>query len=112
MRLFHLVTPVAWAEAVAAGSYAPSSLATEGFVHFSFADQVGGTANLLYRDVAELVVVEIDPERTGAELRVEDSYGTGTQFPHLYGPVPVAAAVAVHPIARDEAGDWTFSPGA
>lgn len=112
MRLFHLVEPVVWEAAVAAGSYAPASLATEGFVHFSFAEQVAGTANLRYRDVPELVVVEIDPGRVEAELRVEDSYGSGTEFPHVYGPIPASAAVAVHPIVRDAAGDWTFSPGA
>ena len=108
MRLFHLVAPDVWARAVAAGEYRPASLAGEGFVHFSFADQVSGTANLLYRDEPELVVVEVDPAGVGAELRVEDSYGSGTEFPHVYGPVPTAAAVAVHPLRRAVDGDWVF----
>lgn len=112
MRLFHLVEPAVWDDALAVGRYAPASLAAEGFVHFSFAEQVAGTANLLYRDRPALVVVEVDPALLDADLRVEDSYGTGTEFPHVYGDIPVAAAVAVHPIERDAAGDWTFTAGA
>ena len=112
MRLFHLVAPDVWADAVAAGEYRPESLGREGFVHFSFADQVSGTANLRYRDEPELVVVEVDAAAVGAELRVEDSYGSGSEFPHLYGPVPTAAAVAVHPLRRTAAGDWSFTPPA
>ncbi len=112
MRLFHLVEPAVWDDALTTGRYAPASLESEGFVHFSFADQVAGTANLRYRDRPELVVVEIDPALVDAELRVEDSYGSGTEFPHVYGPIPVTAAVAVHPITRDAQGDWVFSPGA
>jgi uncharacterized protein (DUF952 family)/lysophospholipase L1-like esterase len=105
--IFHLVAPSAWP---AAGDYAPDSLAAEGFVRFSFADQVTGTANALYRDRPDLVVVEVDPRRVGGEVRVEDSYGTGTEFPHVHGPVPVAAAVAVHRLERSADGDWRFSP--
>lgn len=110
MRLFHLIEPSAWVRALDAGVYAPPSLESEGFVHFSFADQVTGTANLRYRDVPELVVVEIDPELVDAELRVEDSYGSGTEFPHIYGPVPTSAAVTVHPLGRDVDGNWLFEP--
>ncbi len=112
MRLFHLVAPDVWAGAVRAGEYRPESLAGEGFVHFSFAEQVSGTANLRYRDEPELVVVEVDPAALDAELRVEDSYGSGTEFPHVYGPVPASAAVAVHPLRRTAGGDWVFDPPA
>jgi uncharacterized protein (DUF952 family) len=112
MRLFHIIAPDAWADAVAKGEYRPSSLDTEGFVHFSFAGQVAATANLRYGDEADLVVVEVDPGAVAAELRVEDSYGSGTEFPHLYGAIPTAAARAVVPLTRDAHGDWTFTPGA
>jgi uncharacterized protein (DUF952 family) len=105
MRIFHLVPRRTWADAVAAGEYRPPSLATEGFVHFSFAEQVTGTANLLYRDVADLIVVEVDADRLPAQVVVE-----GT-FPHVYAPIPVSAAVAVHELRRDNIGDYAFSPG-
>jgi uncharacterized protein (DUF952 family)/lysophospholipase L1-like esterase len=109
--LFHIVTPDAWVAAVAAGEYRPPSLADEGFVHFSFAHQVSSTANLLYRDEPELLVVEIDPSAVGADVLVEDTHDSGIDFPHVYGPVPVAAAVAVHPLGRGPDGDWNFTRG-
>ena len=111
MHLFHIVTPQGWAAAVATGEYRPASLDSEGFVHFSFAEQVTGTANLRYADQPELVVVEIDSDALDADVVVEDSYGSGTEFPHVYAPIPTAAAVTVHPLARDTAGGWVFSPG-
>jgi uncharacterized protein (DUF952 family) len=110
MRIFHIVAPEVWAEAVDAGEYRPASIAAEGFVHFSFADQVAGTANLIYRDQPDLVVVEVDADRVGAELKVEDSYGGGTEFPHVYGPIPPESAIAIHPLHRADDGSWTFSP--
>ena len=112
MRLFHLITPAAWDAALAAGEYRPPSLADEGFVHFSRAEQVEGTANFLYTDVPDMVVLEIDPDRLGGlEVVVEQAPGTGQSFPHVYGPIPTAAAGAVHAIARDDDGRWRFSPG-
>ncbi|MGH3262274.1 MAG: DUF952 domain-containing protein [Trebonia sp.] len=110
-RLFHIVDRTAWTYATAAGEYRPPSLATEGFVHFSFADQVAGTANLLYRDVEDLIVVEFAAERLGADVVIEDSTGSGTRFPHVYKAIPVASAVAIHALCRDGVGDYVFTPG-
>lgn len=112
MHLFHLVDPSVWAEATSDGEYRPASLAQDGFVHFSTAEQVTGTANLLYADAADLVVVELDPDRLGdLEVVFEEAPGTGQAFPHVYGAIPTAAAVAVHPLDRTADGRWSFSPG-
>jgi uncharacterized protein (DUF952 family) len=105
--MFHIVAPPDWP---AAGYYRPASLAGERFVHLSFADQVAGSANRHFADAAELVVIELDPMSVDVEIRVEDTYGSGTAFPHAYGPLPVAAAIAAHPLERGEDGGWRFSP--
>ncbi|MGI8679404.1 MAG: DUF952 domain-containing protein [Jatrophihabitans sp.] len=110
MRLFHLVSPEVWRGALADGSYRPPSLDTEGFVHFSFVEQVAATANLVYRHELDLVAVEIDSGDVDGALKIEDSYDSGTRFPHVYGAIPVEAAVTVHSLERAESGDWTFSP--
>jgi uncharacterized protein (DUF952 family)/lysophospholipase L1-like esterase len=104
--LFHIVAPADWPSC---GSYRPGSLAEQGFVHLSFADQVEGVANAIYRDAPDLVVVELDPVALDTDVRVEDSYGEGVAFPHAYGPLPVTAAVAVHPLGRAADGRWQFS---
>ena len=106
--LFHIVAPADWP---ATGDYCPPSVAEQGFVHLSFADQVEDVANNWYREAQDLVVVELDPTGLPAEVLVEDSYGAGVAFPHGYGPIPVAAATAVAAAGCAADGGWRFSPG-
>ncbi|HEX2903810.1 MAG TPA: DUF952 domain-containing protein [Jatrophihabitans sp.] len=106
--LFHIVAEPVWLAAVEQGSYAPASLPEQGFVHFSYRDQVAGTANLLYHQQQDLVVVEFDPARLGAPVVVEDLYDAGQEFPHVYAAIPIEAAVAVHPLQRDGQGNFRF----
>jgi uncharacterized protein (DUF952 family) len=108
-RIFHIVAPDDWADANAAGRYLPAGFARDGFVHFSFADQVARVANARYRNEPALIAVEVDPR--DLDVVVEDSYQAGEEFPHVYQPVPTAAAVARHPLTRDENGDWVFNRG-
>ena len=108
MRLFHLVAPAVWTAAVATGEYRPASLSSEGFVHLSFADQVQGVANALYGDEPQLQAVEL--EIVDEDVIVEDSYGTGTAFPHLYAVVDPRWTVAVHPLIR-VGEEWRFTVG-
>jgi len=109
--IFHLLTSEQWRAAQAAGSYAPESLRTEGFVHFSLIDQVAGTANTRFRDSVDLIVIEVLPQELSQPVVLEDLYGMGQEFPHVYGPIPVSAVVAVHALGRDEEGNFTFAPG-
>lgn len=110
--LFHIVERGTWALAESAGEYRPESLQSEGFVHFSYADQVAATANRFYADAVNLCVVEFDPERIGAPVVVEDSHGTGEEFPHVYAPIPASAAVAIHDLPKGEDGQYSFTPEA
>jgi uncharacterized protein (DUF952 family) len=109
-RLFHIVDRSVWADAVAAGMHAPHSLAAEGFVHFSFANQVAATANRFYAGADNLCVVEVDPALLTEPVVLEDSYGSGMAFPHVYAAIPTGAAVAVHDLPRAASGAFTFSP--
>jgi uncharacterized protein (DUF952 family) len=101
-ELFHVALAEDWAAAEATGEYTVStrgrSLAEEGFIHCSFAEQVEATAARFYADVDDAVVLRIDPERLPSGVVVEDLYGTGEPFPHVYGPIPVAAVVDVRPL--------------
>ena len=97
-HLFHIVERGTWALAESAGEYRPESLQAEGFVHFSFAGQVAATANRYY----------LDADKLGAPVVVEDSNGTGEEFPHLYAPVPASAAVAIHDLPKGTDGRYLF----
>jgi uncharacterized protein (DUF952 family) len=106
--LFHIVGAGEWRAACELGRYAPSSLADEGFVHFSFLDQVSGTANRFYSDRDDLIVVEVDPGLLDEPVIVEDVYQTGEDFPHVYGAIPTSAAVAEHRLTRSADGRYRF----
>lgn len=101
--LFHWAIRTEWEAARASGMYGWStrgvSYDTEGFVHCSFAEQVGPTRQAHYADIgdADLVLVSFDPESLGLPVVVED--GGDQRFPHLFAPLPVAG-VAAHP------ADW------
>ncbi|HEY6745321.1 MAG TPA: DUF952 domain-containing protein [Mycobacteriales bacterium] len=100
--LWHLAERAHWDEVRTTGWYERStrglSLADEGFVHCSYADQVAGVAAAYYADAGDLVLLRIDPVRVPAEVRVEGG------FPHVYGPIPAAAVIEATTLTRDAAG--------
>ena len=113
--IYHLALRDEWLQAVDSGvGYRRSTLGRaledEGFIHCSFADQVQRIADLVYRDRTDVVLLVIDPSRLGAEVRVEATDGGDEAFPHIYGPVPPAAVVAVKDVPVDAAGRLTVEP--
>jgi glutathione S-transferase len=101
-ELFHIALAADWAAAQSTGEYTVSTrgrtLAEESFIHCSFADQVDATAARFYADVDDAVLLRIDPRRLSSRVEIEDLYGTGEHFPHVYGPIPVTAVVDVQPL--------------
>lgn len=69
--------------------HAPSSLATEGFVHTSYLTEVSESARLYYGPGEDLVVLQIDPRRVGAVVR-EAATPRGP-MPHVLGPIARSA---------------------
>lgn len=99
-HIFHIATAADWATAQATGSYRISTLGRtldeEGFIHASRRRQVDRVCRAFYAEVHEpLVLLEIDPRALAADVRLEAPPGFAETFPHIYGPVPVAAVVAV-----------------
>ena len=105
MRVFHVTEIQRWQDAQQLGIYTGStrgaSLDEVGFVHCSFAEQIDAVRGFLYGAdfVGDLVVLEIDTDQLDAEVRVENLDGGDELFPHIYGPVPLDAVVAVHEVA-------------
>lgn len=93
--LLHMVVATEWAART--DRYVPAAFAREGFVHCSFAHQLLGVANHnpLFRGRTDLLLLVIDPAALDAEVVVEDLYGEGRAYPHIYGTVPVDAVTAV-----------------
>lgn len=104
--IYHLVSPRAW-EQHPDQPYRADSLASEGFIHCSFAPQVAPSANRFYAGEQDLLVLHIDAARLTSPLREEPS-GTGEVFPHIHGPLNRDAVIAVRRMARDADGRWQF----
>jgi len=96
--LLHIAEPDVWA--AADDVYRPASLATEGFVHCSTAEQVVATGRRYYAGRTGLLLLTIDPAAAGVPLEWEPG-PTGDLFPHLYGPIPTSAVTQVAPFDPD-----------
>ncbi|TKJ35902.1 GNAT family N-acetyltransferase [Blastococcus sp. CCUG 61487] len=98
--LLHLVEPAAWRAALRSGAVRPASLESAGFVHLSTPDQVHLPARALFPGRRDLLLLVVDPEWLADPVRFEPGRPDdppGMRFPHLYGPLPASAVVAVVP---------------
>jgi glutathione S-transferase len=108
-RLYHLTLRREWDRAVRDGTYRASTLgralADVGFVHCSFARQLPLVAAAVFRDVREpVVLLTVDRSRLSSRVLVEAVHGTDEVFPHVYGPIDLAAVLDVAPVVHDSAG--------
>ena len=106
--IYHLALGGEWRDAQARGVYARStrgqSLQEVGFIHASGADQVEATYGRFYADAGEVLLLTIDPRRLTAPLRWEPAPESGECFPHIHGPLPLEAVLAVEPFPPPLAG--------
>ena len=108
--ILHFCPRADWLAARAAGEYTADTLATEGFIHCSTAEQVHRPATRLHRGRNDLVLLEIDESRLAEPPRYEAD-PAGERFPHVYGPIPLAAVVAVHAFPAEPDGTFALPPG-
>ncbi len=96
--LFKICDRQSWEEARRSGAYHGSADdRRDGFIHLSAPHQLARTAAKHFRHAADHVLVAIDAGRLPEALRWEPSRG-GELFPHLYGPLPTAAALWITPL--------------
>lgn len=93
--IVHVLGRDEWA--AVADELRPASLDVEGFVHCADPDQVAGVIERYYADRDDLLLLQIDVGRVEAPIVREDTTGRGEAFPHVYGPIPRTAVVAVTP---------------
>ena len=87
-----------WREAERAGLFRGAPVdARDGFIHFSTAAQVRETAARHFAGAADLMLIAVETAALGGALRWEVSRG-GDLFPHLYGPLPLAAVLWAKPL--------------
>lgn len=112
--IYHSALTEQWEDGKSAGEYRQSTrevtLEQEGFIHCSYLHQLERTLNKYYKDVERIELLEIDPALVKSEIIDELAPAAGQSFPHIYGPISIAAVVRV--ITWERSQDGKFSLGA
>ena len=110
--VFKILPETTWSVACRIGAFAGSNDdIRDGFIHLSAMHQLAGTLTKYFAGQTDLVLVAYRTEDLGPALRWEASRG-GDLFPHLYVPLPTAAALWQRPLQRGPDGvaileeDW------
>lgn len=111
--IYHLALPDDWAAAHSSGEYRISTrgraLDGVGFIHCAHPEQIEGVATRFYADLDELLVLTVDRQRVGSPIVDErPAPDVDELFPHIYGPLPIAAVVATHRWTRPADGSWAL----
>jgi uncharacterized protein (DUF952 family) len=94
--IYHITSRSSWSSAHPSGVYSADSLASQGFIHCSQADQVLRVANSFYTGQPGLVILVIDSSRLKSGLRWEPGTDKADElFPHLFGPLNLDAVINV-----------------
>ncbi len=108
MVVYKIVATEEWAKAQAAGVFTGAAVdRTDGFIHFSTAEQAPETAAKWFAGRGDLTLAAIDADALGDDLRWEPSRG-GALFPHLYGDLPMSAVLWSRPLPLAEDGRHVF----
>ena len=80
------------------GFYEADSLALEGFIHTSKAEQVQGVLSRYYAGQTNLLLLHIDEEKLTAPLEYELAPSVNEMFPHIYGRLNLNAVIKIENI--------------
>jgi uncharacterized protein (DUF952 family) len=96
--IYKICSAAEWRDAERAGKFTGSAVdIRDGYIHLSTAAQVAETARKHFSGQSDLVLVTVDETKLDSLLKWEPSRG-GDLFPHLYGALPVTAAIRVQPL--------------
>lgn len=108
--IYKICPASAWREAERLGTYRGSEVdLSDGFIHFSTAQQVRSTAAKHFAGQKGLFLIAVDADALGDSLRWEPAR-EGALFPHLYGELDVKAVSKVEPLPLSAAGRHIFPP--
>jgi uncharacterized protein (DUF952 family) len=102
--VYKICQSASWRAAEQAGIFHGSDAdARDGFIHFSTAAQLAGTAQKYFAGQNDLLIVAVDADALGSALKWERSRG-GDLFPHLYAALSVDAVLWTQPLPDEVDG--------
>jgi uncharacterized protein (DUF952 family) len=99
--IYHVISQIGWNKISESEFYAPDSLTSDGFIHFSYKDQIPGVIERYYKNQTDLLVIKVEVNKLKSNLLLEKVPGTGL-FPHLYGKLNLDSVIGVFQILKDE----------
>lgn len=106
--IYKIVPAILWQDALKNGEFKGAAIdLTDGFIHFSTADQAKETAALHFAGQGGLLLVAVDGGKLGDKLVYEASRG-GALFPHLFATLPLDAVIWEKPLPLDANGNHVF----
>lgn len=98
MLVYKICDATLWQAAVEAGEFKGAEIdLSDGYIHFSTAEQMRETAAKHFAGREGLVIVAVDAGALGDEMKWEPSRG-GALFPHLYRSLKVGEAAWSEPL--------------
>ena len=108
MLIYKIVHFDEWPGAEELGAYGGSEKdRADGFLHFSTLEQVSGTLARYYSKENDLVLVAVESEALGSELKFEPS-PAGELYPHLYQSLPMSAVTWARALKRGAGGEFVL----
>jgi uncharacterized protein (DUF952 family) len=109
MALIYKICPrPLWERAERVGAFVGAAIdLKDGYIHFSTAAQLSETAEKHFSRQSDLLLVAVEEDRLGDDLRYEASRG-GALFPHLYAALPLDAVAWVVPLPLTADGTHAF----
>jgi beta-hydroxylase len=90
---YKILTAAQWVQFQADGVFHGAPVDhSDGYIHLSAADQLQGTLDKHFAGQSGLVIAEVDLAALGETVKWEVSRGDAL-FPHVYGPLPMAAVL-------------------
>lgn len=107
--LFHITTEEEWNEHKSNGNYEPESLESEGFIHCSGGHQINDTANHLFGDHDQILLLIIDVSSLGEEIKYEEAKDNSEKYPHIYGPLNTNAVIDKIVVTAEQDGSFDIA---
>jgi uncharacterized protein (DUF952 family) len=102
--IYKILSRAEWDAAKAAGQFEGSAVDhQDGFIHLSAGDQAQTTAGRYFKGLRDLVLLGVEAEGLGPDLKWEASRG-GALFPHLYRPLLVGEVLTQNDLTLDADG--------
>ncbi len=103
--IYHIISENEWEGVSKKDSYAPVSLSSEGFIHFSFFDQVDSVIKRYYKELEDLLVLKVESSKIQSDLKIE-TVGDFGGYPHLYNELKLENVVGYYRIQKNDNGDY------